>query len=196
MENFDFDEMPSTYEPAARGILAAFRAGETVILSGQRGSGITMVAKRAAKFLGEDRPFRSPHHTLSLAGMRGSVNGDLARAGELSMAEDGLLFLEDAQEWPRRILDAVAVVMKAGEVVHPTGHSFVTLSGAPAGLMLSVSFEAQVYSAAIARVSKGLSDRGLAFRVVHMPIYDDAKQYHRSLAEKRCTSTAGLMAEI
>src|SRR6476646_7600487 len=98
---------------------------------GPPGSGKTMLAKRLAGILPplafqeaiettkihsiagllpkgagllHQRPFRSPHHTISDAGLIGGGSG-MARPGEVSFAHNGILFLDELPEFPRNVLE-------------------------------------------------------------------------------------------
>src|SRR5260221_5643755 len=109
---------------------------------GPPGSGKTMLAKRLAGILPplsfreaiettkihsiagllpkgagllNQRPFRSPHHTISDAGLIGGGSG-MARAGEASFAHNGILFLDELPEFPRNVLEMMRQPLEDGSV--------------------------------------------------------------------------------
>ncbi len=96
---------------------------------------VSMIASVAGEIQGgaltSRRPFRSPHHSASMAALTGG--GARARPGEISLAHHGVLFLDELPEFDPRVLDSLRQPLENGEVAVSRANHRVTY---PARFML------------------------------------------------------------
>lgn len=150
-----WNELPEELREAAAPARAAVLKGQSVLLVGPPGVGKTMVARRLGSVLPPlkthsdvgaiyrmagiptqnllSRPFRAPHHTCSNVGMYG--DGRAFRPGEMSLAHQGVLFLDEIAEFRKEVLFSVLCVQE-DKIVTFGGEPPVHLVSLPADFIL------------------------------------------------------------
>jgi magnesium chelatase family protein len=157
----DFSDVKGQ-EHAKRALEIAASGNHNVLLKGPPGAGKTMLARRLTTILPEfsfeeaveatkihsiagmltddtalitERPFRSPHHTISDAGLIGG--GSFPKPGEVSLATHGVLFLDELTEFKKRVLEMLRQPLEDRRVTIARANMSLTF---PANFLLIAAY--------------------------------------------------------